>query len=200
MGNLLSGPSEESQLVEGTGPWYRYHARKHTNQSHAAFANSKAAYSRGDHSGAKKLSAEGKEHQRRAKEFNDKAAALCFEERNHNRAADEVDLHGLKVSCRTKCCTKNKTLAGLVTGLPVKRIAACMVEPPTVTGCLQVTEAIEFAQKAIEQAKADGRKRLVLIVGQGKHSADGVPKLKPAVLSMINKHNLRCYANRPNPG
>lgn len=98
MGNFLSGTSGEQHLVEGTAPWYRYHAKNRTELGHAAFARSQAAYKNGDHSAAKKLSVEGKEHQRKAKELNDQAAALIFKDQNSDRNSGEVDLHGLKAS------------------------------------------------------------------------------------------------------
>lgn len=65
---------------------------------------------------------------------------------------------------------------------------------------LRVEEAKERAEAAIKRAKANGVKKLVFIVGKGLHSEGGVPKIKPAILSLINKHNLRCTPNVPNPG
>eukprot|EP00198_Chlamydomonas_reinhardtii_P004646 XP_001693982.1 nucleolar protein [Chlamydomonas reinhardtii] len=48
---------------------------------------------------------------------------------------------------------------------------------------LRVKEAIAEVEKAIAAARASNppQQRLVLIVGKGLHSADGVPKLKPAI-------------------
>lgn len=65
---------------------------------------------------------------------------------------------------------------------------------------MQVKEAIERATKAIEEAKAAGLPKLVLITGRGVHSKDGIPKIKPAINGLIKKHNLRCTPNTPNPG
>jgi hypothetical protein len=56
-------------------------------------------------------------------------------------------------------------------------------------------------EAAVAAARARGDKRLVLIVGRGLHSRDGVAKLKPAVLDqLINKHSLRCTPGVPNEG
>lgn len=45
-----------------------------------------------------------------------------------------------------------------------------------------------------------GLPRLVLIVGKGLHSRDGVAKLRPAVERLVARHNLRCIPGQPNAG
>lgn len=53
-------------------------------------------------------------------------------------------------------------------------------------------QALQKVQQVLGEYKAQGKKSAVFIVGRGLHSADGQAKLKPAVTSLINKHNLRC--------
>ncbi|GFR47969.1 hypothetical protein Agub_g9793 [Astrephomene gubernaculifera] len=65
---------------------------------------------------------------------------------------------------------------------------------------LRVTEAVAEVQKAISRARKDGQQQLVLIVGRGLHSADGVPKLRPAIEKLVRQHNLRVTPGVPNEG
>ena len=67
---------------------------------------------------------------------------------------------------------------------------------------LRVKEAIAEVEKAIAAARASNppQQRLVLIVGKGLHSADGVPKLKPAIEGLVRRHNLRVTPGVPNAG
>lgn len=53
-------------------------------------------------------------------------------------------------------------------------------------------QAIEKVEKVLADSKAQGRASVVFIVGRGLRSHDGVAKLKPAVASLIQRHNLRC--------
>ncbi len=67
---------------------------------------------------------------------------------------------------------------------------------------LRVTEAVAEVEKAIAAARAANppQQRLVLIVGKGLHSADGIPKLKPAIEGLVRRHNLRVTPGVPNAG
>ncbi|CAG8492294.1 119_t:CDS:2, partial [Ambispora leptoticha] len=65
---------------------------------------------------------------------------------------------------------------------------------------LFVTEALEYTEQRIQYCKSMKAKNLVIIVGKGNHSIGGVSKLKPAVAELINKYQIRCTPNRPNPG
>ncbi|CAG8548635.1 5524_t:CDS:2 [Ambispora gerdemannii] len=65
---------------------------------------------------------------------------------------------------------------------------------------LFVTEALAYTEQRIQHCKSMKAKNLVIIVGQGNHSIDGVSKLKPAVTELINKYQIRCTPNKPNPG
>jgi len=41
---------------------------------------------------------------------------------------------------------------------------------------------------------------LVIIVGRGKHSLNGVAKLKPAIADLMEKYQLCCIPNKPTVG
>lgn len=65
---------------------------------------------------------------------------------------------------------------------------------------LTVPEALDAVEKAIVIAKQHKYSSMVIITGQGNNSENGA-KLKPKVTDqLINKHNLKCIPNHPNPG
>ena len=53
---------------------------------------------------------------------------------------------------------------------------------------LQVREAIRAAEKAIRDTLLNGGTTLRIIVGQGNHSLDGYPSLKPALLRICGEY------------
>lgn len=65
---------------------------------------------------------------------------------------------------------------------------------------LRVHEAVMYAERAMEVAKKHQLKTMVVIVGRGVHSQDHIPKIKPAIMDLIVKHNLRCRPGVPNQG
>ena len=66
---------------------------------------------------------------------------------------------------------------------------------------LRVQEAVVYAERAMEAAKQQHKlKKMVLVVGRGNHSQDHIPKVKPAIMQLIEKHNLRCTPGIPNQG
>lgn len=93
MGNILGGP----QAALSPADLLRREAEQHKQQRNQCFEKSKAAYSAGDHAGAKHYSQQGKEHDRKLKELNSKAADMIYRQRNAGRDEGTVDLHGLKV-------------------------------------------------------------------------------------------------------
>jgi len=65
---------------------------------------------------------------------------------------------------------------------------------------LHVSEAIARADRAVCAARAEGRQQLTFIVGRGLHSADGVARIKPALMEqLVTKHALRVTPG-PNQG
>ncbi|KAJ9507685.1 hypothetical protein QJQ45_019138 [Haematococcus lacustris] len=70
---------------------------------------------------------------------------------------------------------------------------------------LSVAEAQAKVEQVISSARsqAQGRRQpepITFIVGQGRHSQGGEAKLKPAIASLITRHNLRCTVGHPNSG
>ena len=65
---------------------------------------------------------------------------------------------------------------------------------------LHVREAVAAADAALEAARARGERRVVLIVGRGVHSRDGVARLKPALIGELGRKHGRVTAGVPNDG
>jgi len=65
---------------------------------------------------------------------------------------------------------------------------------------LYTKEAIERTDKALEEAKQRGDTELHLIVGKGLHSQGQVAKIKPAIVSLMQKHQLAADLDPHNAG
>jgi hypothetical protein len=65
---------------------------------------------------------------------------------------------------------------------------------------LFVEEALERVEQRIRLCRSRSIDHLIVIVGRGNHSANGISRLKPAVTKLITEHQLRCTPNRPNSG
>ncbi|KAI8993845.1 hypothetical protein BD414DRAFT_436080 [Trametes punicea] len=65
---------------------------------------------------------------------------------------------------------------------------------------LYVKEAIQYTDKAIQEARARGDSKIRLIVGKGLHSAGGVAKLKPAIEELMQRHGLVAELDEHNSG
>eukprot|EP00128_Syssomonas_multiformis_P007734 Colp12_sorted_trinity150504_noHs@32744 len=65
---------------------------------------------------------------------------------------------------------------------------------------LYVKEAVKKVEERIQLAKRNGEDHLIVIVGAGNHSADGIPKIKPAIEQLMKDHSLTCTPNKPNKG
>ncbi len=78
--------------------YWRRKGDAHAQARNAAFAGSQAAFHRGDHGEAGRLSRQGKQHDAQCKECNAKASQLAFDTNNRGRGLGEVDLHGLRVA------------------------------------------------------------------------------------------------------
>ncbi|KAI0686849.1 hypothetical protein BC835DRAFT_1420114 [Cytidiella melzeri] len=64
---------------------------------------------------------------------------------------------------------------------------------------LGVKEALEFTERAIQDAKRRGEPEIHLIVGKGLHSTNG-PKIKPAVEELMVKYQLVAELDPQNAG
>lgn len=65
---------------------------------------------------------------------------------------------------------------------------------------LHVKEATDRVIERLELCKKRGQRRLVVVVGRGNHSLNGIAKLKPAMAELIDRLSLRCTAGIPNEG
>ncbi|KAG9306484.1 hypothetical protein G9A89_008420 [Geosiphon pyriformis] len=65
---------------------------------------------------------------------------------------------------------------------------------------LFVKEALEYTEERIKLCKANRIDTLMIIVGKGNHSLNGIPKLKPAIGELVQKYQFRCTPNKPNSG
>ncbi|KAI0633330.1 hypothetical protein C8Q77DRAFT_1057428 [Trametes polyzona] len=65
---------------------------------------------------------------------------------------------------------------------------------------LYVKEAIRYADRSIQEARARGDSKIRFIVGKGLHSAGGVAKLKPAIEELMQKHGLVAEMDEHNAG
>ncbi|KAJ3272887.1 hypothetical protein HDV01_005210 [Terramyces sp. JEL0728] len=63
-----------------------------------------------------------------------------------------------------------------------------------------VNEAIRITDSKINECKEKNVNELTIIVGKGLHSIDGVAKIKPAIIELLNKHNIDAKVGEPNPG
>ncbi|CAG8636088.1 26438_t:CDS:2, partial [Dentiscutata erythropus] len=64
---------------------------------------------------------------------------------------------------------------------------------------LYVKEALDKAESRIQHCKANKFNHLIIIVGRGKHSS-GLAKLKPAIINLMKKYQLRCTSDKPTVG
>eukprot|EP00158_Paraphelidium_tribonemae_P001171 Partr_v1_DN24060_c0_g2_i1_m34717 putative SMR domain-containing protein len=65
---------------------------------------------------------------------------------------------------------------------------------------LYVEEAKERVISRIDECKRKNVKELRVIVGKGLHSSNGIQKLKPAILELVQEHHLRCTIDPHNEG
>ncbi|KAJ7132840.1 cytoplasmic protein [Mycena crocata] len=95
-GHHYSDPNQENQHNEHYTR-LRAQANEEGDKMAQCFASSHEAYERGDGAGAKQLSNEGKEHQRKMISTNKEASNWIFIENNKDSKPGEIDLHGLYV-------------------------------------------------------------------------------------------------------
>ena len=65
---------------------------------------------------------------------------------------------------------------------------------------LYVQESIEKLEQRLTQCSKSGRSELIVIVGRGNHSKDGVRKIKPAIEKLMAQYKLRVAVDSPNAG
>ncbi|CAI2192464.1 8004_t:CDS:2 [Funneliformis geosporum] len=65
---------------------------------------------------------------------------------------------------------------------------------------LYVKEALLKTELKIQYCKAKNIDNLTIIVGRGKHSSNGVAKLKPAIAELMEKYQFHCILDKPTVG
>ncbi|GAA5969547.1 hypothetical protein JCM11641_008153 [Rhodosporidiobolus odoratus] len=65
---------------------------------------------------------------------------------------------------------------------------------------LYVQEAVDYTEKAIQQARSQGMQELKVIVGKGNHSPSHVAKIKPAITQLMEKERLSAHLDPNNGG
>jgi len=65
---------------------------------------------------------------------------------------------------------------------------------------LYVTEAVEYAKEELQSAIYRNDDTVIFIVGQGRHSEDGVSKLRPALEELFDERRLRYTLDPGNAG
>ncbi|KAI8344431.1 hypothetical protein BC941DRAFT_387036 [Chlamydoabsidia padenii] len=65
---------------------------------------------------------------------------------------------------------------------------------------LFVQEASERVDAALRRCEMEHHDHLVIIVGKGLHSPGQIAKLKPAIIELVQKYQVQCTPNVPNPG
>lgn len=106
------------------------------------------------------------------------------------------------------CCTQAEQAHSRAAALflqrnnPMAAVAGESSPPPGQLDLhgLRVKEAVEAVEKALVRGRTAGQSRLVLVVGRGLHSAGGMAKLRPAMQSLLMRHNLRATVGVPNEG
>ncbi|SAM01951.1 hypothetical protein [Absidia glauca] len=65
---------------------------------------------------------------------------------------------------------------------------------------LFVQEASQRVDEALRRCEREHHDHLVIIVGKGLHSPGQIAKLKPAIIELVQKYQVQCTPNVPNPG
>jgi DNA-nicking Smr family endonuclease len=143
----------------------REKASLHAKQRNQYFQQSQDAYRSGNKADATYYSQLGKEQGTLMLEANTRAADFVFEFHNRERPLDEIDLHNLFVE---EAMQRLK-----------ERIATLQQDSKLQT-------RIASSQQPIKRPST-----LVVIVGRGNNSANGTPRIKPAVESYLQSIGLR---------
>lgn len=61
-------------------------------------------------------------------------------------------------------------------------------------------EAVVRIEERIKACRAAGQPHLVVIVGQGNHSKDGIPVLKPRIRNLMEQYGFSVVVDKPNRG
>ncbi|KAI8597369.1 hypothetical protein EDD21DRAFT_385614 [Dissophora ornata] len=65
---------------------------------------------------------------------------------------------------------------------------------------LKVREAIEITRVRLAEFVKNKEPNLIIIVGQGRNSMNGIAKIKPAVTELVKEYHVKATPNKPNQG
>ncbi|KAF9549724.1 hypothetical protein EC957_002788 [Mortierella hygrophila] len=65
---------------------------------------------------------------------------------------------------------------------------------------LKVREALDITRERLTKFVKNKEPNLMIIVGRGKNSINGVAKIKPAVTELVNEFHIKATPNKPNQG
>ncbi|KAF9908291.1 hypothetical protein EC991_009935 [Linnemannia zychae] len=65
---------------------------------------------------------------------------------------------------------------------------------------LKVREALEITRERLHRFVKNKEPNLLIIVGRGNNSLNGVAKIKPAVTELVNEFHIKATPNKPNEG
>ncbi|KAG0316069.1 hypothetical protein BGZ97_007462 [Linnemannia gamsii] len=65
---------------------------------------------------------------------------------------------------------------------------------------LKVREALDITRERLTKFVKNKEPNLIIIVGRGNNSVNGVAKIKPAVTELVNEFHIKATPNKPNQG
>lgn len=65
---------------------------------------------------------------------------------------------------------------------------------------LKVREALDITRERLTKFVKNKEPNLLIIVGRGNNSLNGVAKIKPAVTELVNEFHIKATPNKPNEG
>ncbi|KAI1318633.1 hypothetical protein EDD11_006134 [Mortierella claussenii] len=65
---------------------------------------------------------------------------------------------------------------------------------------LKVREALDICRERMQKFVSNKELSLIIIVGRGNNSINGIAKIKPAVIELMNEFHVKATPNRPNEG
>ncbi|KAF9356879.1 hypothetical protein BGX26_004604 [Mortierella sp. AD094] len=65
---------------------------------------------------------------------------------------------------------------------------------------LKVREALEITRERLAKFIKYKETNLIIIVGRGNNSINGIAKIKPAVIELVSEFHIKATPNKPNQG
>ncbi|KAF9175480.1 hypothetical protein BGX20_004903 [Mortierella sp. AD010] len=65
---------------------------------------------------------------------------------------------------------------------------------------LKVREALDITRERLAKFIKNKETNLIIIVGRGNNSVNGVAKIKPAVIELVKEYRIKATPNKPNQG